>query len=366
MKLAVFSDLHLTNQNSKFRVNLNGVSDLLVAQLCFVDWMIKDAAHRGCEALLFLGDITDRATLDPITQTYFNRCINKLVSESKMDHVILLEGNHCTSDQLNRYSVLGATRELVEDAHIVTKPECIALKDKYGSSLFFHVIPYGPDYTKIEKEIAELNEVLDPEGCHILLFHFPCSNAQLDNGVPSPKGVHLTEDMVSNFTLCLGGDFHRSQWLSGNSKAYYVGAPFNLKFNEQTDEPRGYAIVDVDDSGFLVSRSEPNPYNYEMLSVPAEEADRYVGHFPDPSRVILQVKGRLELDLLEALQNEGFYRFSNVKTSGDTVPSELLETVVELDNQDDEELVAEQLEDVDESLVQKVLELFERIQNDGE
>lgn len=366
MKLAVFSDLHITNANSKFKVNTDGVSDLLTAQLQFVEWMIADAKEQGCDMLLFLGDITDRATLDPITQTYFNKMMYKLVYGHDMD-TILLEGNHCTADSLNRYSVLGAARHLLSGGNLVTTREELTFIDD-GVHYTFHIFPYQPDYRALEVEIGQLNDILvDSTDVDILLFHFPCSNAQLDNGVPSPKGVHLSADITSNFDLCLGGDFHRSQWLSGNDKAYYVGAPFNLKFNEQTDEPRGYAIFTKDAGGWMVERGE-NPYNYEMLSVQAEEAEQYVGHFTDPSRVILQVKGRLDPDTKLALEEEGFYRFSNVKTSGNVAPAVLLETVVDLDYQEDEDLVIEQLDDesVSEEVRERALELFSRIQNDGE
>jgi DNA repair exonuclease SbcCD nuclease subunit len=366
MKLAVFSDLHLTNQNPKFKTDADGVSDLIKDQLRFVEWMMETAIEEGCEGLLFLGDITDRSTLDPITQTYFNKVISRLVYGHMMD-VILLEGNHCTADQLNRFSVLGAAKELTNAGviHFVTQRESIEV-GVAPNNIIFHVFPYNPDYKQIEAEIAELNDQLDTDLCNVLLFHFPCSNAQLDNGVPSPKGVHLSHDITSNFDLCLGGDFHRAQWLSGNPNAYYVGAPFALKFNEQPGEPRGFVIVDVDKTGRTVKRY-PNPYDYTIRAVTPDEVDEVLdGNYMAPERVILQVKGQLDPVELHTLEEYGFYRFSNSKTGASETPDELLETVIELSDYDDEELLLEQLESVSEALRDRALELFARIQNDGE
>lgn len=360
-KFAIFSDLHLTNKNSKFRFSKDGVSDLLTAQAKFVDWMCESVEDDPeIEGILFLGDWSDYSTLDPITATYSNRMVSRMLNTGVP--ILLLEGNHSTADQQNRFTVLGSIRELIggSDAHLVTQ---IARHDIAGVSFF--CLPYFSDYDKMEAEIIRLNEQASDTDPSVLLFHFPCINAMLDNGYKAVAGVEVKPEMIDNFDAVLGGDYHKPQQLVGTSKAYYVGAPFDLKYNESSGGKRGYVVLDIDETGYLLDWVS-NPYNYDMISVSADELD--VSKIENPEQMILKVTGDLDQNTKEELLSKGLYRFAHLSGRSKRSKPEGLDDVVVISDEEDYEMVKEQLDEYDLSteVKEKVVEVFETLEDKGD
>jgi DNA repair exonuclease SbcCD nuclease subunit len=280
MKLGVFTDLHLSNSHSKFMLKEDGVSDLLEAQGEFVKYFVEQT--KDCEVLLFLGDYTDRATLDPVTQSYCNMTLKRLAESGKQ--VILIEGNHCLSDKGGLFTVLSAASMLsnFDNLNFVTEEEHLRL-----SGVNFYCVPYRSDYKYIEKKIKSINDSLNKSEINVLLFHLPTINAVLDNGVPSKKGVNLSSEITGNFNICLGGDFHRPQQLVNNSKAYYVGAPFSMKYGDTFE--RGFWKVTLDESGYEIDRIQ-NPFNYNIAKVAPEAFQDYLHDYSNfLSRSIIKI-----------------------------------------------------------------------------
>jgi DNA repair exonuclease SbcCD nuclease subunit len=257
VKLLCFSDIHLTNRNSKFK-KTGGVSDLLLRQEKYIDHIVELADEKQVDAILFLGDWTDYPTLDPVTLTYSNRLVKHLTDHSDYSGcpVIFIEGNHCISDRGNKFTVVGATNELINhdsNTSFVYQPDFVSVGD-----VCFHCFPYSSDYPNLEAAIAATNDDLPVAALNIMLFHFPTVNAVLDNGLQSKKGVNLSAEITDNFDLIIGGDFHYHQQLINNENAYYVGAPFSLRFGEHCD--RGTVIFDID--------VETKEYELEFISNP--------------------------------------------------------------------------------------------------
>lgn len=300
-KCLIFSDLHLTNKHSKFRYTDSGVSELLVAQEKFVNWVAKKAEEDDeVSGLWFLGDWSDYETLDPILQTYSNRLIKRLISTGKQ--VVFLEGNHCISDKGNVFTVIGAINEAlydIEDCYFVHQQSSIRLMD----NLVVHVFPYISDYAELYNNISSVNESIeDSDDVDIMLFHFPTVNALLDNGLPAQTGVELTYDIVNNFDICLGGDFHQPQKILDD--AFYVGAPFSLKFNEKGQRVLTELVISED--GYELNRYD-NPFNYDMLSVTEEELPEC---FENPEQTILKVNGGIKAERRMELESMGFYKLT--------------------------------------------------------
>lgn len=267
MKLLCFSDLHLTNRNPKFKLS-GGVSDLLLRQEKFVEWIVEES--KNYDAIFFLGDWSDYATLDPVTQTYSNRLIHKLGKADKP--VIFLEGNHCISDTKNQFTVLGAAAEFdfkQSEMYFITQNDVIDLKIG-KEAVRLYCAPYRSDYRDIEYEISKASvKAAEEDFLSILIFHFPSSNAVLDNGLESGKGVNLSAEITEGFDICIGGDFHKHQQLVNNDKAWYTGAPFDLNFGDHEDG-RGAMSVELKDGEWIVEQI-PQPHIFPILKIPADE-----------------------------------------------------------------------------------------------
>lgn len=261
LKLLLFSDLHISNRNPKFKYT-NGISDLLLRQQQFVDYVVEYSKNNSIDCILFLGDWTDYPNLDPITLFYSNNMLSSLI-KSEID-VFLLEGNHCLSFKDNSYSVLDASSQLVEDSDI----KFINNFEKFNfNGLGFYFVPYHSDYELVVEQINKFNDMAaNDEGESFLFFHLPTVNALLDNGIKSSNGIELTADMTSNFKKVFGGDFHRTQKLINNKKAMYVGAPFDLNFGDYQKD-RGFIIYDTDKDKII---HEKNPFKVDIQKIDLE------------------------------------------------------------------------------------------------
>lgn len=269
MKFLVTADWHISNKNARFRYDNDGVSDLLWAQYHFVEWLAEQLNTGEYDGLLFLGDLTDYATLDPITLTFVNKIVKMLVDTNVP--MVFIEGNHCISDKENNYTVIEALAQIVDSKQckFVSKNESVEIVVR-GQPVNFHCFSYLSDFEKIENEVAAVNMEIDPsKDVNVMLFHFPTTNAILDNGVNSTNGVNLSKEITDRFDICLGGDFHRRQQLVNNDKAYYVGAPFDLKFGQGGE--RGVVVLSIVNEGCHLE-SLDNPFNYPMVTLEGESA----------------------------------------------------------------------------------------------
>jgi len=261
LRLLLFSDLHISNRNPKFKYT-NGISDLLIRQQKFIDYIIDYSKNNKIDCILFLGDWTDYPNLDPITLYYSNNMLSSLMN-SNID-VFLLEGNHCLSFKDNSYSVLDATSKLVNESKIRFINSFH--KENFNNTNFYFV-PYHSDYEIVVEQIVKFNQMAEGNEESYLFFHLPTTNALLDNGIKSANGIELTSDMVSNFKKVFGGDFHRTQTLINNKKAMYVGAPFDLNFGDFQDK-RGFIIYDTEKNTL---KKEENPYKVDIKKIGLEE-----------------------------------------------------------------------------------------------
>jgi len=252
------------------------VSDLLHRQAQFVNWLIDKFNEEDYDFLLFLGDWTDYPTLDPVTQTVSSELLARIMSET---HSILIEGNHCISDTKGAYTVLGAAKPFFElsgeDNHqsLVTTNQVIDL-----DWVKFHCFPYSSDFEQLQKDIAKANdESEDSRAYNIMLFHFPTTNAVLDNQLQSKKGVALVDEIICHFDIVIGGDFHRPQQLIGTENAFYVGSPFDFNYGDHVEE-RGAMSVIFEDNGDICVDLIDNPFRPKIQKITADEAIKLTKH----------------------------------------------------------------------------------------
>lgn len=365
-KWLVTADNHLTNRHSKFKLDNDGVSDFLKAQWEFFDWcaqLLEDDDYDGC---LILGDITDHSTLDPLTLTYLHKCLARLFKTGKK--IIVLEGNHCITDQGNLFTVVGAASELwhAAEAGEEVQVRFVTQREKiHVNGVDFYCCPYLSDYDAVEEGIAEWNkEVKKADVPSVLLYHFPTVNAVLDNGLPSQKGVNLSKDICDNFTVCLGGDFHKPQRLINTSNAYYVGAPFDLKFGQMGPRVITNLIIDHENDEYELEQIE-NPFNFPMIYID-EDNVKEVLERDDLSRTIARLREAPseDLRLLMESHRDRFYSLylpSLSKVKKDR--PEGVQVLGDLSRSRDRDILSSQLEELgaDKEMRATALDIFQKI-----
>lgn len=281
VRVAAFSDLHITNRHSKFARN-GKVSSLLEAQLNFANFFASWCEGNTVDMVLFGGDLNDYTTLDPVTLSYTVEILDRISQISDRGFLIPKEfciGNHSIQDKAGRFSVPGALTSIKQyrDNRLTTHP--CTLSAGWGltgcEKLQVAVVSYNDDPDKMLKQIHDAAIIArlcyDSYGTRsILLVHSPVKGARLDNGMTSEFGLVLDKSDLDKFDLCLFGDFHKHQKIPGTDNAYYIGAPFDLKFGEH--EPRGFLCVDMDiDTGEYTMTHIRNPYQIPMVDVSIED-----------------------------------------------------------------------------------------------
>lgn len=310
------ADLHLTNTSSKFPFDKFGVSEFLKRQKDYISHLCELIEQNNYDWFLFLGDWTDKETLDPVLGHYSNYCLNQLIltCQSNRTKMIFLEGNHCISDVHNHHTVFSsaeaAFQGLVDDEilNFVYKQDVVT---DHENGVEFSCFPYQNDLTQLHEDIDTRSQNCDENYFQIMLFHFPCCNAMLDNKMAAKKGVNLSSEITKGFDICLGGDYHTFQRLEGNPSAFYVGAPFDMKFGEA--QRRATVEIEVDSEGLTDYtdqdgggegwrlRRVDNPHNVPMVTVDAESDDIAQMDLTDKVVRVINYTDDVDLDGIDCL-----------------------------------------------------------------
>lgn len=306
-KVVITSDWHLTNRSSRFRKDEFGVSEFLTHQLSFLEWLLNLCDEVGAQELWNLGDYVDYTVMDVITLNKVLESVATLIQRGPSNQIIL-EGNHCIGDKANNHTILRAIDHVVSagrhggrNIDLVASP-CVI---KEWDNATIYSIPYMGTEAEMVEYILKYNEMAKAAqamGRHtILLFHYPTSNAILDNGIKAPEGFILEPEMVSNFTYVFGGDYHTYQQLEGLSNTWYVGSPFDLKFGE--NQSRGVLVLDLEDEPSFERVLYED--GYQFLTMEYDEAISWQG---DRSKVVLRVRIHdVKNQPITTLRKDGYY-----------------------------------------------------------
>ena len=360
-KVVLTSDWHLTNRSSRFRKDEFGVSDFLKHQLSFLDWLLALCTELGAQELWNLGDYVDYTVMDVIS---FNKVLQSMATLVKdgPPNQIILEGNHCIGDKANNHTILRGIDHVISlgrhggrNIDLVASP-CVSQE---WDNVAIYSIPYMGTEEEMEQWIREFNEMAHKakaSGKHtILLFHYPTSNAILDNGIKAPEGFILEPEMVDGFTYVFGGDYHTYQQLLGLDNAWYVGSPFDLKFGEH--QPRGVLVLDLSGEEPTLERILYEE-GYNFLTMGYDEAIEWSG---DRSKVVLRVNIHdIKSQPITPLRKSGYY--SVVPSIQKVQPTEVEALSLEATSQvDDVELILSQVDTKDKTLISQARELMAQL-----
>lgn len=191
--------------------------------------MAKDKAFELKVPLIICGDTLDNKAIMRA------ECVNALLdilSYTPYNYVetLILVGNH---DLLNEKGAEHSLRFL--DTHC-----CIVDKPIFNSSLELYLVPYIGDKILLQEVLSKI-----PKGSTIIMHQ----------GVQSAYMGHYVQDKTSlpkeSFEgyRVISGHYHKSQDIEcGDSLYTYVGNPYTLSYGEALDGPKGFKLLNEDNS----------------------------------------------------------------------------------------------------------------------
>lgn len=227
-KFLVTADLHLSNQLPHARPQADGLTDRFNDQLEAVEWMVDLARTHRVDAVVIVGDLYDRRTVDALTLRHSVAALKRFSPTS----VLIVPGNHeAYAEGSNHY-----LPEFFEEAghdHIsffgfdyVVEPV---------PWLAFHSVPYAST-KRVTEMLGDLRERLVEEPCriHILFAHIAIQGA-LVGSWKSDTGIDPSV-LEQGFDRVFLGHYHSPQAISEVTEV--IGAPWQLNFGESENKSR--------------------------------------------------------------------------------------------------------------------------------
>lgn len=223
-------DHHMSNALSYARPSDNGRTDRLDNQLAAWEQMREYAHKNNVDGTFLLGDLFDKARLDPVTLVETKEAIRRL---SQASLVYILPGNHdAISIRGERFNVEmfrnDRDRIIYLDQH----------KPLQFGDLAFWPLEYMPVSATLESLASIRTSVSDVgAGINVLLFHNSVVGCEhlawlCDDGV-------TPEQLLEGFDWAIGGHFHTHQTFGDDDQGMYTGAWMQHDFGDR-GEKRGF------------------------------------------------------------------------------------------------------------------------------
>lgn len=324
MKALFVSDLHAHNheqfattlpggRNSRFQAILNVLDE--VRFLCH---------HHEVDVVFFLGDMFHSRT--KVDVDVFGATWNAWRDiAGEVEDLYILVGNH---DQYNKVGSVHSLEPFREFATVIDQPMIERVK---GVSFAAH------PFTTNMKQWHRFVELL-PEGLDFFLFHQGiCEAATGAFNISIKAEVSYTDMPLSKARWCLGGHYHKPQFIGEEKRVLYVGSPLQHGFGER-DEKKSVILFDTESAHALTRIPTVAPSFLLFESAPEFFAP--MKHGFDPTRFYVRVRTKHQnvADQIKAeyptvqVEMIGKKEFEERRVSTDVVSNDraLLEAYVEL------------------------------------
>ncbi|MBL3593913.1 MAG: metallophosphoesterase [Synergistaceae bacterium] len=189
--------------------------------------VVSEAARRGPEAVLLLGDLFDRFRYPGDGPVHLvASTLRRLLDLSQSPHVVLLRGNHDWSG-VKVWEVLSGEERL----HVVDSPGLVEIGDAQFLCLPYlrpHQVPPGGLEELLSPHIARFREGL---------WHFLLAHQALEGTVPGLREVTVPPVLFREACHALFcGHIHRHGQVFDDPPAFYVGAPYRVDFSQEGGE----------------------------------------------------------------------------------------------------------------------------------
>lgn len=280
MKILFFSDLHAHNHEQFATTLPNGRNSRFQDILNVLEQIETICVEEHIDAVVFCGDVFhSRKNVDVgvYVETYdaFQRI------RDAVDEMVVLVGNH---DQHTKVGDIHALIPFANFARIVDGWSTFELATA-NDIVTITASPFTADVATLREKIAAM------EPCDIFCFHQGLSEAAVGAFDVYVKAEMSVRDLpLTKARLCLGGHYHKHQWLSADGSACrvgYVGSPLQLSFGERF-ESKVVLVVDTRDYS-VTERPTSAPSFLECSAAELEEVCKKTG--ADPGYDFIRVRG---------------------------------------------------------------------------
>ena len=247
LKILQISDVHMSNKLPQAVHVEDGKTDRLLDQERLWDQVARDA--EDCDAVFVLGDLFDKALVDPIVNESTARSLMKLPVPT-----YLLSGNHDAATlRGERYALEAFGAFNTPHLHYLDNgmPLCLGDGVTFWPVHFVTRDVFRDELRAIRTAISDAGNEL---GYNVLLCHqsiVGCSHL----GWVCNDGV-TADEVCKGFTRVYSGHFHEHQRFGPEDIGMYLGSPMQHSYGDVGREP-GYWITEVEDDGNITDTLVP-------------------------------------------------------------------------------------------------------------
>ncbi len=221
-KILYISDLHMSNSLPGAKPSKNGRTDRIDDQIRLWEHVAETGKQQGVDDYMVVGDLFDKARVDPVTLTV---TIEAIVSLRGKKHI--LPGNHdCTSHRGGRFNVEAFSAMRKKGLVSLGLGDSVELSNPCDW-LALHPLPYM-SVEDTRSALKKLRKRLEAGVYNILLFHNSILGAR-HLGWRCDDGLEANE-VCRGFNQVIAGHFHEHQVFGEAGRGMYLSAPMHHSF----------------------------------------------------------------------------------------------------------------------------------------
>lgn len=259
-------DVHMSNGLPYSKPTADGRTDRLEDQLALWKHIKKKAKELKVSAIFILGDLFDKAVVDPVTLS------ETAAALKQFSNVYLLPGNHDAASLKGGRFTVEAFGVLSDSCRVVGMDPPEALKVQPW--LHFWPLAFMP-MSETREALKGIREAMDEDVTNVLLFHNSVEGAKhmgwvCDDGIDG-------DELCEGFDWVLSGHFHEHQSFGSEDEGMYLSAPMHHDFRD-VGRQAGYWVIEFGEEGeredTFVDPGLPQFHVFTDLDTKAKSAKR--------------------------------------------------------------------------------------------
>lgn len=248
------SDIHMSNRLPFAKPTSNGMTDRLEDQIRLWEHVSKTAQEVSAKSILVLGDLFDKALVDPVTLHTTVSCIVGLPAP-----VYILPGNHdSTSVRGGRFATEAFGAMGKENIHALETGAPFQPR----SWLSFWPVAYGAPEPSLAA-VADMRGKCHQDVVNVLLAHHSITGCH-HMGWTCPDGLDGVE-LCRGFSCVLAGHFHEHQRFGADLEGMYLGAPMHHRYDDVGRKAGYWVIKFKQDGAHSYKMIDPGLPKFHML-----------------------------------------------------------------------------------------------------
>jgi DNA repair exonuclease SbcCD nuclease subunit len=220
-KALMISDIHMSNTLPYARPVEDGQTDRLLDQMKLWKHVSETAESEDVDGIYVLGDLFDKAKVDPVTMTATVRAITSLPRP-----VFLLAGNHDSNTTYGGRFMVEALGAMDHENITYIKTGDVLKPTEW---LSFHPLSFASN-AKSRAGLAEIKTRLVEDSQNVLLLHHSIVGCK-HLGWVCDDGL-VADEVVEGFDRVYTGHFHETQKFGEDGRGMYLGSPMHHEYGD--------------------------------------------------------------------------------------------------------------------------------------